>query len=147
MGDDTHKISCRRHDSSLDLSYIARTMRLYSLASGPGSGPSPVRADAGDAPTIGSMSMDRPRYPAFWRFTGVGADDGGFDSFGACARTFMSKSVSHCARIADAYYFAPGNVGIDVIVAEREAQEDVDVQEVVVPCEKMEEQSVNGGTR
>ena len=69
-----------------------------------------------DAPTIGSMSTDRPRHHAFWRFTGVDVDGGGFDGFGACARTFMSKSVSHCARMANAYCFAPGNVGVDVIV-------------------------------
>jgi len=32
-------------------------------------------------------------------------------------------------------------LGVDVVVAEKEAREDVDVREVVVPCERMEEQS------
>jgi len=102
MGDDTHKISRRRCDSSLDLSYIARTTRPYSLASGPGSGPGSICADARDAPTVGLMSTDRPCHPAFWRFGGVGVDGGGFHGFGACAHTVMSKSVSHCARIDNA---------------------------------------------
>jgi len=91
-------------------------MDPYNLVSDPGSDPGSVCVDAGDAPTIGSMSTDRPRHPAFWRFTGVDVDGGDFDGFGACARTFMSKSVSHCARIANAYCFAPGNVRVDVIV-------------------------------
>ena len=77
MGDDTHQMSRRRCDPSLDFSHIARTMRPSSVASGPGSGPGSVCTDAVDAPTIVSMSMDRPRHPAFWRFAGVGVDGGG----------------------------------------------------------------------
>ena len=58
---------------------------------------------------------------------------------GAC--TFATKSVSYHTCAANACCFAPGIVGIDVVVAEREAREDVDVQEVVVPCERMEDWS------
>jgi hypothetical protein len=140
MDDNTHQISRRRCDSSLDLSHIARTTRPSSLASGPGSGPGSVCVDVGGASTIVLMSMDRPRHPAFWRFAGVGVDGGGFDGFGACARTFATKSVSYRAPIANPCCFAPGNVDVDVM-AEREAREDVDVREVAVPCERMEERS------
>jgi len=140
MGDDdTHQISHRRCDSSLDLSHIARTTRPSSLASGPGSGPGSVCADAWDVPTIVSMSMDRLRHPAFWHFTTVSVDGGGFDGFGTCARTFATKSVSYCAHGANACCFAHGNIGVDVVVAERDAREDVDVREVVVPCERTED--------
>jgi len=141
MGDDTYQVSRRRRDSNLDLSHIARTTRPSSLASGPGSGPGSLCRDPGDAPTIVSMSVNRPRHPAFWRFTGVGVDGGDFSGFGACARTFSTKIVSCRARIANACCSAPGNAGVDVVVAKREAGEDVDVREVVVPCERMEEQS------
>ena len=139
--DDTHQISRRRCGSSLDLSHIARTTRPSSLASGPGSGPGSAGEGAGDAPTIVSMSMDTPRHPAFCRFTGVGVDGGGFAGFGACARTFATKRVSYGARIANACCFTPGNAGVGCVVAEREAREDVDVREVVVPCERMEDRS------
>jgi len=37
--------------------------------------------------------------------------------------------------------FAPRNVGVDVVLAEREAREGVDVWEVIVLCERMEERS------
>jgi len=57
----------------------------------------------------------------------------------------VSASVCRGARAANACCFAPGNVGVDVVVAEREAREDVDVQEVVMPCERMEEQSETEG--
>jgi len=99
MRDDTHQISCRGSgcDPSPDLTQIACITRPSSLASSPGSGPGPVCADAGD-PRIVSMSMDRPRHPAFWHFAGVGVDGGGFGVFGACARTFVAKSVSWRAR-------------------------------------------------
>ena len=33
-------------------------------------------------------------------------------------------------RISNACCFAPGYIGVDVVVVEREAQEDVDVREV-----------------
>jgi len=141
MGDDTHQISRRRCDSSLDLSQIARTTRPSSLASGPGSGPSSVCVDVGDAPTIVSISMDRPRHPAFWRFAGVAVDGGGFGVFGGSARMFATKSASYRARAANPCCFAAGIVGVDVVAAEREAREDVDVREVVVPCERMEDRS------
>ena len=144
MGDDdTHRISRRRCDSSLDLSHIARTTRPSSLASGPGSGPGSVCADAGDAPTIVSMSMDRPRHPAFWGFAGVGVDGGGFGVFvRACVR--LRRRACRTARAANACCFAAGIVGADVVVAEREAREEVDVREVVVPCERMEDRSEMG---
>ena len=61
-----------------------------------------------------------------WHLTGVGVDGGGFDGFGACARTCATKSGSYPARVANACCFAPGNAGVDVVVAEREALEDVD---------------------
>ena len=86
------------------------------------------------------MSMDRPRQPAFCRFAGVGVDGGGFVGFGACARTFATKSASYHEPIANACCFAPGNIDVDVM-AEREAREDVDVRDVAVPCERMEERS------
>ena len=40
-------------------------------------------------------------------------------------------------HISNACHFAPSYVGVNVVVAEREAQEDVDVREVVVPCERI----------
>jgi hypothetical protein len=83
--------------------------------------------------------MDRPRHPAFCRFTGVDGD--GLASFGACARTFTTKSVSYRARIANACCFPTGNAGVGCVGAETEAREDVDVREVVVPCERMEDRS------
>ena len=140
MDHDTHQISRRRCDSSLDLSHITRTTRPSSLASGPGSGPGSVCVDVGVASTIVLISIDRPRHPAFWHFAGVGVDGGNFDGFGACTRTFVTKSASYRAPIANACCFAPGNVDVDII-AEREAREDVDVREVAVPCERMEKRS------
>jgi len=56
-------------------------------------------------------------------------------------RTFATKGVSYRARVANACCFAAGIVGVNVVVAEREAREDVDVREVVVPCERMEDRS------
>ena len=136
-----HQILHRRCDSSVDLSHIARTTRPSSLASGPGSGPGSVWADAWDVPTIVSMSMDRLRHPAFWHFTTVSVDGGGFDGFCTCAQTFATKSVSYRAHGANACCFAHGNIGVDFVVAGRDAREDVDVWEVVVPCEGTEDQS------
>ena len=49
--------------------------------------------------------------------------------------------MSYRTRIANACCFAPGSTGVDVVVAEREAREDVDVWDVVVPCERIEERS------
>jgi len=49
--------------------------------------------------------------------------------------------MSYRARVANACCFAPGSTGVDIVVAEREAREDADVREVVVPCERMEEWS------
>jgi hypothetical protein len=69
---------------------------LQRASSGASSGPGSVCADAGDAPTIGSMSMNRLRHPALWRFTGVSVDGGGFDGFSA--RTFATKSESYRAH-------------------------------------------------
>jgi len=66
---------------------------LQRASSGASSGPGSVCADTGDAPTIGSMSMNRLRHPALWRFTGVGVD-----GFSACARTFATKSESYRAH-------------------------------------------------
>jgi hypothetical protein len=84
------------------------------------------------------MSMDRPRQPAFWRFEGVGVVGiGGFDGFSGCARTFATKSTSYRARSTSACCFAPDSgAGVDA-----DAREDVEVREVVVPCERMEERS------
>ena len=139
MGGDSYQISHRRcDDSSLDLTQIARTTRRSSMASGPGSGPGSVRADAGDARTIVSMSMDMPRHPAFWRFTGVGVDGGGSGVFGVYRRAFAAKSRR---ALLTPTVSLPATLGVDVVVAEREAREDVDVREVVVPCERMEERS------
>jgi len=45
------------------------------------------------------------------------------------------------ARIANACCVAPSNAGVDVVVAEREAREDVDMREAIVPCERMEDRS------
>ena len=91
---------------------------------------------------IGSLSMeDRPHHPIFWRFTGVDIDYGCINGFGACARTFAVKGVSYYTRIVNACCFAPSSAGVDVVVAEREVRENVDVGEVVVPCERMQERS------
>jgi len=87
------------------------------------------------------MLVNRPRHPAFWRFTGVGVDGGDFSGFSARARTFSTEIVSYRARIANACCFAPSNAGVDVVVAKREAGEDVNTREVVVPCERMEDRS------
>ena len=142
MGDDTHQVSCRHCDSSLDLSHIACTTHPSNLASGPGSGPSSVRTDPGDAPTIVSVSIDRPRHPVFWCFTGIGTDGGDFNGFGAWVRAhFLNEDRVIRPRIANACCLAPGNAGVDVVVAESEAREGVDVQGVVVPCERMEDRS------
>jgi hypothetical protein len=78
---------------------------------------------------------------AFWHFRGVTVDGGGFDGFGPCAHTFAMKSVSYSARIINACCLAHDNAGVDVVVVERDAQKDVDMREVVVPCEWMEERS------
>lgn len=80
--------------------------------------------------------MDRPHHPLFWHFTGVGVDSGNFNGFGTCAHMFTAKNVSYHTCIAKSCYFAPGSAGVDDVVAEREVQEDVDVQEVIVPCEE-----------
>ena len=88
--------------------------------------------------------MDRPLHLAVQILTGVGVgvDSGGFDGFCVCARTFGTKSVSYRRpHVANACYFAPGSAGIDIVVAEREAREDVDVRGVVVPCERVEQRS------
>jgi len=53
----------------------------------------------------------------------------------------LTKIVSYRARAANACCFAAGIVSVDVTAAEREAREDVDVREVVVPCERMEDRS------
>jgi hypothetical protein len=85
------------------------------------------------------MSMDRPRQPAFWRF-GVGVVGGGpFCGLGVCTRTFATKSVSYRVRAVNACCFAPLTEA--AVAAETDAREDVDVREVVVPCERMEERS------
>lgn len=110
-------------------------------ASDPGPDPDSGACDVGAYPVPGSMSsMDNPRQPAFWRFAGTGA--GGLD---ACARTFARKTASYRARLANCCCFAAGGmgvVGMDVDVeAETEAREDMDVREVVVPCERSEERS------
>src|SRR5579863_9456859 len=89
-----------------------------------------------------STSMDKPRQPAFWRFgIGVSGGGGGFCGFGACARTFATKSVSYRARVACACCFAPVREDAAAAAAETDAREDVDVRDVVVPCERMEERS------
>jgi len=134
-------MSGRRPDSSFNLGHIAPTTRPSSLTSGPGSGQGSVCVDAGDTPTIVSMLMNRPRHPAFRRFTGVGVDGGGFGGFGACTCTFTTKGVSYRACAANACCFAPSNVDVDVVVAERKAREGIDVREVVVPCERIEDRS------
>jgi len=54
---------------------------------------------------------------------------------------FMTKSVSYRACIANACCVTPSNVDVNVVVAERKAWEGVDVQEVIVPCERMEDRS------
>ena len=88
-----------------------------------------------------SMSMNRPCHPTFRHFTDVGVDGGGFGIFGACMRMFMMKSVSYHVCTANACCFTPSNIDIDIVVAERKAWEGIDVQEVVVPCERMDHQS------
>ena len=61
------------------------------------------------------------------------------------ARARLWRRACRGARAANACCFAPGNVGVDVVVAEREARENVDVWEVVMPCERMEGQSETEG--
>ena len=135
-------MSARRPDLKFNLGYIPPTTRPSSLASGRGTGQGSVCVDAGDAPAIVSMSMNRPRHPAVRRFTGVGVDGGDSGIFGACTRMFTTKSVSYRARAANACCFAPSNVDVDVDGVERKApQEGIDVREVVVPCERMEDRS------
>ena len=130
-GNDTHQIPRSRCGPSLDLSHICRTSRPSSLASGPGS----VTAGPVGGAGVGGTSMDSPRQPAFWRFGGVGV--GGDGGLGACARTLAEKSTSYRARVACACCFAPGaGVGVDT-----EVREEMDVREVVVPCEKRDERS------
>jgi len=85
-----------------------------------------------------SMSMNRPHHPAFRCFTDVGIDGGGFGVFGAYTRMFTTKSMSYCACAANACCFAPSNIDVDVVVAERKAREGIDVWEVIVPCERMD---------
>lgn len=84
--------------------------------------------------------MDSPRQPAFWRFAGIGVGRAG--GLGACARTLAVKSVSYRARVTWACCFAPGadDVGVEAD-ADTEAREEMDVREVVVPCEKRDERS------
>jgi hypothetical protein len=132
----THQMSRKRWVSSRDLSHILRTRRPSSLASGAGSGPCAACVDVGAAAM--SRSMDRPRQPAFWR-CGVGAGGGSFCDLRACARTFATKRTSYRARVASACCFAP--VTEDAAPNETDAREDVEVREVVVPCESMEERS------
>ena len=76
-----------------------------------------------------------------WHFTTISVDGGGFDGIGTCARTFATTSVTYHVHGANACCFAHGNIGVDVVVAERDAREDVDVWEVVVPYERTEDQS------
>jgi hypothetical protein len=142
----THQIPRSRCGPSLDLSHISRTSRPSSLASGPSS--FSVSADPGgvgdDDADMGSgggggTSMDSPRQPAFWRFAGIGVGRG--DSLGVCERTLAVKSASYRARVVCACCFAPGaDVGVEAD-ADTEAREDMDVREVVVPCEKSDERS------
>jgi len=87
------------------------------------------------------MSMNRPHHPVFWHFTDVGVNGGGFSIFGACMRMFMTKSVSYHTCAANACCFAPSNIDVDIVVAKRKAREGIDVQEVIVPCERMDYQS------
>jgi hypothetical protein len=99
----THQIPRSRFGSTLDLSHISRTRRPSSLASGPGSaaavsaGP-PGGVVVGDADMDmdmgggGTTSIDRPRQPAFCRFTGTGVGGGG--GLGAWARTLAVKTAS-----------------------------------------------------
>jgi len=50
---------------------------------------------------------------------------------------WRKKSASYRARVACACCFAPGaNVGVNT-----EVREEMEVREVVVPCEKMDERS------
>ena len=84
--------------------------------------------------------MARPCHLAFWHFTTVSVDGGGFDGFGTCARTFATTSVSYHEHGANTCYFAHSNIDVDFVVAERDAREDIDVREVVVPCERTEDQ-------
>ena len=57
------------------------------------------------------------------------------------AYTFAMKSVSYGARIANASCSAHDDAGLDAVVAERVAWEDMDMREVIVPCGWMEERS------
>jgi len=52
-------------------------------------------------------------------------------------RKHLQRRASHTACVSNACCFAPGYAGINVVVVEREAWEDVDVREVVVPCERI----------
>ena len=81
-----------------------------------------------------SVSMDRPRHPAFWRFTGVGVDGGGFSVFCASARARLRRRACRTGRtLVTPAVSLPAALGVDVVLAEREARE------VAVPCERMEE--------
>jgi len=55
----------------------------------------------------------------------------------ARARKHLQRRASRTARVSNACCFAPSYAGVDVVVAEREGREDVDVREVVVPCERI----------
>ena len=62
---------------------------------------------------------------------------GGDRDLGACARTLAEKSASYRAGVACACCFAPGaDVGVNT-----EVREEIEVREVVVPCEKRDERS------
>jgi hypothetical protein len=94
---------------------------------------------AGDAGMGGGMSKDSPRQPAFWRLAGFGVGGG----LGGCARTLAVKSASYRARVTCAC-FAPGadeDVGVGAHAETDGVREEVDVREVVVPCEKRDERS------
>jgi len=66
---------------------------LQRASSGASSGPGSVCADAGDAPTIRLMSMNRLCHPMLWHFIGVS-----IDGFSVCTRTFATKSESYCTH-------------------------------------------------
>ena len=86
-GNLAYQMSRRRCGSSRDLSHILHTRRPSSLASDPGSG---AGVGVGAEYALGSISIDNPRQPAFWRFIGGG--------LGVCARTLAMKSASYRAR-------------------------------------------------
>ena len=51
-----------------------------------------------------------------------------------CAYTFAMKRVSYGAHIANASCSAHDDAGVNAVVAERVAREDMDMREVIVPC-------------